>query len=106
MPPRLARLLTSMHSSKWKMRYGAEFEALLTDIPISPLMMTDVAASILTSRRRALVVALGAAALVAACAMARQHPSINIAFLKPSPPPMVCIVGARPWPSARVSCIG
>lgn len=55
----MARALASMHSPQWRSRYGAEFEALLVDLPASPANLADVAASIVASRRNPLAFALG-----------------------------------------------
>lgn len=48
-----------MHSPQWRSRYGAEFEALLVDLPASPANLADVARSIVASRRGPLAFALG-----------------------------------------------
>lgn len=48
-----------MHSPQWRSRYGAEFEALLVDLPASPANLADVAGSIVASRRGSLAFALG-----------------------------------------------
>jgi hypothetical protein len=106
MRPPLARFLTSMHSPEWKMRYGAEFEALLADIPVSALTVSDVAGSIVASRRRTLVVALGisAVALAVLCAIPKQRPNANLAFSGRSAPRVVCLMLARQWRGATIPC--
>jgi hypothetical protein len=60
-----ARTLASLHAPEWRERYGSEFEALLIDLPASPLNLADVAASIVLSRRRAFLVAAGMTAAMA-----------------------------------------
>lgn len=79
---RLAALLTSAHATRWRRRYGAEFCALLEDLPATPAVVGSAAASALTSRAPALA-ALGAFALAVAilalgpaasdCRTARAH---------------------------------
>lgn len=56
---RIARALVSMHSPQWRLRYGAEFEALLVDLPPTPANLADVARSIVASRRTPLAFMLG-----------------------------------------------
>jgi hypothetical protein len=59
MRARIARALASMHSPQWRSRYGAEFEALLVDLPATPANLADVVRSIVASRRTPLAFMLG-----------------------------------------------
>lgn len=65
MNARLAALLTDAHAASWRRRYGAEFCALLEDLPATPAIVGSAAASALISQAPALA-ALGAFALAAA----------------------------------------
>ena len=65
MNARLAALLTGAHAPRWRRRYGAEFCALLEDLPATPAILTSASVSALTSRGPALA-AIGAFALAAA----------------------------------------
>lgn len=65
MSPALARFLTSLHSSQWKSRYGAEFEALLTDIPATTATICDVTRSVFVSQRRLICAGLLILAIIA-----------------------------------------
>lgn len=65
MNARLAALLTDAHAAGWRRRYGAEFRALLEDLPATPAVVGSAAASALGSQGPALA-ALGAFALAAA----------------------------------------
>lgn len=65
MNARLAVLLTAAHAPAWRRRYGAEFHALLEDLPATPAVLASATASAVASRAPALA-ALGAFALAAA----------------------------------------
>jgi hypothetical protein len=65
MNARLAAFLTDAHAASWRRRYGAEFCALLEDLPATPAVLGSAAASALNSQGPALA-ALGAFALAAA----------------------------------------
>ena len=65
MNARLAALLTRAHASAWRRRYGAEFCALLEDLPATPATVASAATSALTSRAP-LLIAVGAGALAIA----------------------------------------
>jgi hypothetical protein len=95
-----------MHSPDWKMRYGVEFEALLADIPVSTLTVSDVAGSIVASRRRTLVVAVAISAIVLAvlCAIPRQRPNVNLALSGRRAPLVVCLMPVRQWRGAKIPC--
>jgi hypothetical protein len=95
-----------MHSPDWKMRYGVEFEALLADIPVSALTVSDVAGSIVASRRRTLVVAVAISAIVLAvlCAIPRQRPNVNLALSGRRAPLVVCLMPVRQWRGAKIPC--
>lgn len=102
----LARLLTAMHSPEWKVRYGAEFEALLTDMPASPFTVTDVAGSIVVSRRGTLVAALALSAILVSvlCGIPRQRSAANVALSKHTASPALCLTSTRPRREARIPC--
>lgn len=65
MNARLAALLTSAHAPGWRRRYGAEFCALLEDLPATPAAIASASASALVSRA-SLLVAIGACVLAIA----------------------------------------
>jgi hypothetical protein len=54
MTPRTAALLTRLYSPSWRTRYGAEFEALLQDVALTPAVVADVVFMALITRRRSL----------------------------------------------------
>lgn len=60
MTRRGARALARLYARDWRARYGDEFEALLREMPASPVLYVDVVAHALATRRReiALVAAL------------------------------------------------
>jgi hypothetical protein len=60
MSPRLADLLVRLHGSRWQERYGAEFRALLDDVPATPRVVFDAFRSAVISRAAPLALAAGA----------------------------------------------
>jgi hypothetical protein len=94
MRARMARVLASMHSPQWRSRYGAEFEALLVDLPASPANLADVAGSIVASRRSPIAFVLGIllVALTMAVVLAK-HGS-----------PATATVSQYPVAGARIAC--
>jgi hypothetical protein len=60
MKPRLADLLVRLHGRRWRERYGAEFRALLEEIPATPRSVGDALLSAIASRGRPLALAAGA----------------------------------------------
>jgi hypothetical protein len=65
MNARLAALLTAAHAPGWRRRYGAEFCALLEELPGTPAVIASATASALSTHGSVLVTA-GAFALAAA----------------------------------------
>lgn len=65
MNARLAAVLTALHAPGWRRRYGAEFHALLEELPATPDIVVSATGSALSSRAPALVT-IGAFALAAA----------------------------------------
>jgi hypothetical protein len=79
MNARLAVLLTEAHAPAWRRRYGAEFCALLEDLPATPAVLASATTSALASRSPA-PAAIGAfvlaAALLALGPAASDHRSV------------------------------
>jgi spore maturation protein SpmA len=90
----LARRLASLHAPEWRARYGSEFEALLMDLPPSPFNLADVAASIVASRRRSVVLAFGlvAALLVTLMGIAKLAGPAGVACSKHLSRPVACVL--------------
>jgi hypothetical protein len=70
---RLAALLTRAHASSWRRRYGAEFYAVLEELPTDAPTVADAALSALRSRGRALVAAGAFAATASMLAIGMHH---------------------------------
>jgi hypothetical protein len=62
MSPRLADLLVRLHARRWRERYGAEFRALLHEVPATPRVVIDALWSAIASRGAPLALAAGAVA--------------------------------------------
>ncbi len=80
MNSRLAGWLTRAHGARWRRRFGAEFCALLEELPANPATLADAGLSALRSRGNgARAIAAGAAlagALLAFAAIPRvPHPT-------------------------------
>jgi hypothetical protein len=67
MSPRLCDLLVRLHARWWRARYGAEFGALLREVPATPRTVLDALWGAVVSRGSQL--ALAAGALVACVAI-------------------------------------
>jgi hypothetical protein len=74
MSPALARLLTQLHSARWRARYGNEFEALLIDLAPAPLAIADAVGSAISTRRPAISIAV-TVAIAATFIFATHHAS-------------------------------
>ena len=76
-----ARALTRLYDPSWQRQYGAEFEALLLDLPCTPCLVVDVVPRALATRRHA--AALLAAVLLLLCVggsqITRPHPTSQLA---------------------------
>jgi len=62
MNPRLADLLVRLHGRRWRERYGAEFRALLDEVPGTPRVVIDAVWGALASRDTRLALVVGAVA--------------------------------------------
>jgi hypothetical protein len=71
MSPRSARALTRLYSTRWRGRYGEEFEGLLEDLPLTPSVIADVVPRAMLSRPTMLATLAGL--LVWSTAVALQH---------------------------------
>jgi hypothetical protein len=95
---RLAAMLTGAHAPAWRRRYGAEFRALLQDLPATPAIVASATTSALASQAP-LLLAAGACALamatVAVGPVASDRHAVT-AHATHAPP-------AKPW-SAGVAC--
>lgn len=87
MKPLMARALTRLYTGSWRARYGREFEALLEDVTVTPMVATDVISRALWSRRVAL--GISAAVIVAALFAALQFENA-----KPHAPSSVTVATA------------
>ena len=47
----IARALTHLHGPSWQQRYGAEFESLLLELPLTPALLVDVLPRAAATRR-------------------------------------------------------
>lgn len=101
MEARVARVLAQMHSAEWKSRYAEEFEALLVDLPASPSVIADVAGSIVTSRRRPVLLGLGVLAVLAAMLWGQPRREIQTAITMAKP--AVGLLATCLPPTLRVS---
>lgn len=101
MNARLAALLTALHAPGWRRRYGAEFHALLEELPASPEVVASATSSALSSRAPALA-ALGAFALAAAVLAlgpaASDRRTVTMHPHAPYPAP-------HRWPGARPASV-
>jgi hypothetical protein len=62
MNSRLADLLVRLHGRQWRERYGAEFRALLEEVPGTPRVVIDALWSAIASRATPLALVVGAVA--------------------------------------------
>jgi hypothetical protein len=67
----IARALTALYSTRWRNRYGEEFEGLLQDLPLTPSLIADVVPRAMLSRRSLLAALAGL--LMCFTAIALQH---------------------------------
>jgi hypothetical protein len=103
MNARLALLLTEAHAPAWRRRYGAEFCALLEDLPATPGVLASATTSAFASRSRALA-ALGAFALAAALlALGPAASDHNTVAAHASPPHTI---KATTLPNSNAPCDG
>jgi hypothetical protein len=65
--PPFARALTHLYGRSWQRKYGAEFESLLIDLPMTPALLADVLPRALASRPE-FIAAIGAILLTLALA--------------------------------------
>lgn len=86
MKPVAARALTSLYAPAWKRTYGAEFEALLADLPLTPALLADVIPRAIASR----------ASLVAAVCFALLALAVSGSHVASSRAPQNVAVRERP----------
>ncbi|HZX67908.1 MAG TPA: hypothetical protein VFE70_03435, partial [Candidatus Elarobacter sp.] len=60
MNPQLTGFLARLHGKRWRERYGAEFAALLGDVPATPRTVADALWSALISRGTEIAIVAGA----------------------------------------------
>lgn len=58
MNSKAARRIARLYPRKWRDRYGEEFQALLEQLPPSPIVILDVVAHVMALRRGAIATAL------------------------------------------------
>jgi hypothetical protein len=101
MNPRLAALLTRAHAPAFRRRYGAEFCALLEELPATPAIVTSAATSALSSQAPVLAT-IGAFALAAAILALGPSASNHHGISAQTPAPRAVKVGTHL--DASVSC--
>lgn len=79
MNARAAHILTRMYPRWWRHRYGAEFEALLQEMPLTPHLVADVLSRAAQVRKLAIAVFV----LIAAIAAGANHLAVRAHALQP-----------------------
>ncbi|HEY2474436.1 MAG TPA: hypothetical protein VGI19_06500 [Candidatus Cybelea sp.] len=105
MEARVARFLAHMHAPEFQARYGAEFEALLVDLPASPAVIADVAGSVFASRRGPIVLGLGVLAVLLAMSLGPPKHQVAAAICRrPAPVVATCAPAAGRLHKAKAPC--